>query len=594
METVESARILVISILLICFGSQVRSEASVHRYKIGDPIPFYAEKVGPYQNPSESYAYFDLPFCSSDNVKEKKLDLSEMLNGYRLVYAPYKIEFLVNRTSEVLCRKRLMIEEVSLFRSVLAKDYYMQMYFDELPTWSFLGMVDRQEVDDRSKDKYFLFNHLHFIIYYNKDRVIQINVMSLADKLSLPEVTDDKEVDIEFLYTVVWEETNSTFNKRMEKYTTPSLSPQQITRWFAILNSCWTSVILISCLLIFYWRVLRKDILKYAHDEELADNQEESGWKYIHGDVFRFPTHKSLFAAALGSGTHLLTLMLLIIILGLVGVFRPYARGLLFNAIVIVYAITSGISGYTAVSFYQQLEGTNWMRNLLLTGGLFTGPLFLTFCFLNTVATAYRVTTALPLGAIVAISFLWAFLSSPLLLLGGFVGKSSRSEFQAPCHTSKCPREIPRLRWYRGILPQMALAGFLPFSVINIELQYIMSTAWGHRFDTIYSILSIVFIILLIETALVSVAFTYFQLAAEDHEWWWRSFLRSGSTGLYIFAYCFHYYFALSDMTGFIQASFFFGYMACICYGIFLMLGTLGFCASLLFVRYLYGSIKCE
>ena len=31
--------------------------------------------------------------------------------------------------------------------------------------------------------------------------------------------------------------------------------------------------------------------------------EEESGWKYIHGDVFRFPPHKNLFCAFVGTGT---------------------------------------------------------------------------------------------------------------------------------------------------------------------------------------------------------------------------------------------------------------------------------------------------
>jgi hypothetical protein len=48
---------------------------------------------------------------------------------------------------------------------------------------------------------------------------------------------------------------------------------------------------------------------------------------------------------------------------------------------------------------------------------------------------------------------------------------------------------------------------------------------------TIYSILFIVFIILIIVTAFITVALTYFQLAVEDHRWWWRSFLCGGSTG---------------------------------------------------------------
>ena len=60
---------------------------------------------------------------------------------------------------------------------------------------------------------------------------------------------------------------------------------------------------------------------------------------------------------------------------------------------------------------------------------------------------------------------------------------------------------------------------------------YIFASMWGHKVYTIYSILFIVFIILLIVTAFITVALTYFQLAVEDHRWWWRSFLCGGSTG---------------------------------------------------------------
>ncbi len=35
--------------------------------------------------------------------------------------------------------------------------------------------------------------------------------------------------------------------------------------------------------------------------------------------------------------------------------------------------------------------------------------------------------------------------------------------------------------------------------------------------------------------------------------WWWRSFLCGGSTGIFIFGYCFYYYFARSDMSGLMQ-----------------------------------------
>lgn len=104
--------------------------------------------------------------------------------------------------------------------------------------------------------------------------------------------------------------------------------------------------------------------------------------------------------------------------------------------------------------------------------------------------------------------------------------------FDPPCRTTKYPREIPALPWYRKTVPQMMFAGFLPFSAIYIELYYIFASVWGHKDFTIFSILFVVFGILLIVTATITVVLTYFQLAVEDHHWWWRSMLCGGATGL--------------------------------------------------------------
>ncbi|XP_050234786.1 transmembrane 9 superfamily member 2-like [Mercurialis annua] len=587
---------LTILILLVSLSSSllyVRSDASDHRYQDGDHVPLYANKVGPFHNPSETYRYFDLPFCVPDHLKEKKEALGEVLNGDRLVSAPYTLNFRDDKVSASVCQKKLTKEDVVRFRSAISKDYYFQMYYDDLPIWGFIGKVDKDGKSDSSEYKYYLYQHVQFDILYNKDRVIEVSVR--MDPNSMLDLTEDKEVDAEFLYSVKWKETDITYENRMKKYSLSSSLPHHLEiHWFSIINSCVTVLLLTGFLATILMRVLKNDFVKYAQDDEEADDQEETGWKYIHGDVFRYPKYKSLFAAALGSGTQLFTLTVFIFILALVGVFYPYNRGALFTALVVIYALTSGIAGYTATSFYCQLEGNNWVRNLLLTGCLFCGPLFLTFCFLNTVAIAYSATAALPFGTIVVIVLIWTLVTSPLLVLGGIAGKNSKAEFQAPCRTTKYPREIPQLPWYRSALPQMAMAGFLPFSAIYIELYYIFASVWGHRIYTIYSILFIVFIILLIVTAFITVALTYFQLAAEDHAWWWRSFLCGGSTGLFIYAYCLYYYHARSEMSGFMQTSFFFGYMACICYGFFLMLGTVGFRASLFFVRHIYKSIKCE
>lgn len=49
------------------------------------------------------------------------------------------------------------------------------------------------------------------------------------------------------------------------------------------------------------------------------DVSEESGWKLVHGDVFRAPRHLVLLSALVGTGAQLAMLVLLVILLSIVG-----------------------------------------------------------------------------------------------------------------------------------------------------------------------------------------------------------------------------------------------------------------------------------
>ena len=64
--------------------------------------------------------------------------------------------------------------------------------------------------------------------------------------------------------------------------------------------------------------------------------------------------------------------------------------------------------------------------------------------------------------------------------------------------------------------------------------------------------------------------------------------------GLFIYIYCFFYYFQRSEMFGVLQTSFFFGYMLVISFAFFCMLGFVGFTSSLVFVKQIYKAVKCE
>lgn len=52
-------------------------------------------------------------------------------------------------------------------------------------------------------------------------------------------------------------------------------------------------------------RTVRRDIAKYNRDEEADDALEETGWKLVHGDVFRPPKHAMLLVNFVGTGIQL-------------------------------------------------------------------------------------------------------------------------------------------------------------------------------------------------------------------------------------------------------------------------------------------------
>ncbi|ONK65684.1 uncharacterized protein A4U43_C07F39630 [Asparagus officinalis] len=248
----------VLFVVLIGLGLGV--EGDNHKFKEGDHVPLYANKVGPFHNPSETYRFYDLPFCTPEHVHEKKEALGEVLNGDRLVDAPYELNFREDKQSKTVCKKTLSKQDVAKLRDAVSKDYYFQMYYDDLPFWGFMGKVEKDKLEP-SEYKYLLFKHIHFDILYNNDRVIEINVQT-DPNLSV-DITDDKEVDMEFSYSVTWKKTDIPFDKRMEKYSKSSSMPQHLEiHWFSIINSCVTVLLLTGFLATILMRVLKNDFIK--------------------------------------------------------------------------------------------------------------------------------------------------------------------------------------------------------------------------------------------------------------------------------------------------------------------------------------------
>lgn len=316
----------------------------------------------------------------------------------------------------------------------------------------------------------------------------------------------------------------------------------------------------------------------------------------ISGDVFRNPENPTLFCAAVGVGTQLMTTCFIILLLALSGRVSTTRRGSILACAVITYTLTSIVGGYISTKLYFQMNGKAWARTVVVSAILFPAPVTAVFAWANSVAMAHGSISALPFGTIVTIICLYALVCLPLTLLGGLLAKQyAKKDLEAPTRTTKVAREIPsEIPVYSNRYTFMAVAGFLPFTAIYVELHYVFTSMWGHQVYTMFGVLFCAFCLLVIVTSAITVSLIYFQLSREDHRWWWSAFINGGMIGLFIYGYSFYFYFFNSGMTGFLQASFYFGYMSILSFAIFLMLGSAGFRLSLMFVKYIYGRVKCD
>lgn len=554
------------------------------QYTPGAPVALWTNKVGPYTSPTESYSFYDaLAWCQLANLEHRSLRLGEALSGDHLVKSPYILPFARDVPETQLCETALTAIEVDEFKEAISKRYAYDLLFDDdLPIKLFVG-------ETSGEDKVYLYTHIDFDFSFNGDRVIE----AAASPGNPVELTPHSTATIIFTYSSRWAATTFPFARRAEKFSLRRSREQDI-HWYSIINSLLSVVLLAVFFSSVLLRVVRRDVTHYSHMEFGDDESDDLGWKHIHGDVFRFPHYLTLLSAFLGTGVQLLVLSVILLLLGALEVFHPLARGTVYTAVLSSYALTAWIAGYSSGYAYKQLGGHRWIRNALATVVVFCGPVGAVLTYLHTVALVYQSTRAVPLWTIASIAALWAVVTIPLTLLGAILGKNSSRPFPSPSNPTKIPREVPKCIWYRTPTFMFIMCGLLPFSSIYIEIYSLFSAVWGHRLFQVYELLAIVFVVLNLVTIITTSASVYFQLAVEDYQWWWNSFLYGGSVGVYIMAYSLFYFFLRSPLEGFMQVSFFFGYTLLLSYAFFLMSGTVGFLSGRTFVLFLYGQLKTD
>ena len=613
-----------------------------HEYAEGERVELKVNKLTSTKT-QLPYEYYSLPFCPPDTMDTVAENLGEVLRGDKIMHSNYELKMGVEESCKVLCRKELSKDDAKLFSLRIDEDYRVtDMIVDNLPAATRVvepatlntpqrvitiyergfpvGFKGSAEIPGTSAGANYLYNHHRFVFKYHMEphfegsRIVGFEVEPFSVKhkydggafdASRPLATCTKAKPVShdsppqpvnaageviFTYDVRWEYSDVKWASRWDVYL--YATDEQI-HWFSIVNSLMIVLFLSGMVAMIMMRTLRRDLNRYNDVEAREEAIEESGWKLVHGDVFRAPPRCGLLAVYVGTGVQVLFMGVFTMAFAVLGFLSPANRGGLMSALLLLFVLMGVVAGYVSATLYKSFKGTEWKLTTLKTALMFPGIVASVFFVLNLFIWGEKSSGAVPFTTLLALLAMWFCISVPLVFLGAYFGYS-REAVSYPTKTNLIPRSIPERPWYMTPLFSILVGGVLPFGAVFIELFFILSSIWLHQYYYVFGFLLVVLLILLVTCAEITIVMCYFQLCAEDYHWWWRSFLTAGCSGLYLFLYSLVYMTTKMNMARGVSVLLYVGYMAIASYSFFTLTGTVGFLACWYFVRIIYAAVKVE
>ena len=167
----------------------------------------------PFNNPTETYRYYSLPFCTEHSTKEQEseaaleqdVELSHNFRGAKIIAgerhrmrtgehlvgdrresSPYEVSFDDSVEWRLLCKVHVVSKDLEKFKEAINNNYFFEMFVEDLPMWGYLGDIGDEDMvagEMMGNSKTYLFTHLNFIIGHNNKQVVSAKVTTDVSSL---------------------------------------------------------------------------------------------------------------------------------------------------------------------------------------------------------------------------------------------------------------------------------------------------------------------------------------------------------------------------------------------------------------------------
>ncbi|EAN94265.1 hypothetical protein C3747_13g175 [Trypanosoma cruzi] len=611
-------------------------------YSEGETVPFMVNSLRSLKELFPQ-GYYNLPFCAPEFIKTKPEALGEVIWGDRIQNSLYSVNMKKNSTCtklpdcDVVANNRNIRNNIDKLEKYIEKGYRGFMNVDNLPVFGdglpeYLASCKFQSKDmqynyyrgypigvpRQCAGKTLINNHLDFVIDYNtaprdseKFMVVGLRVTPHSIKHdiggnSCSEALVFRRGEMNFLstddvregatvywtYSVTWQPSNVIWATRWDAYLHSSIADTSASfHWLYVCGSLLIVILCATSVATVLMRALHKDFNRY-NSLDPEDNQEETGWKLVHADVFRPPDRAPLLASLTGTGFQVLSMFTGVLLFALLGFLSPARRGALLTAIIILFVFMSTVAGYVCGFLLKYFNRREW-KHVFFCGCAFPGTVFGVYAFANMINWAHGSTDTVSFSVLFTIFLLWMLISLPLTFLGASF--SFRQDPPAnPVRVGRLAREIPPQMWANSPSFLYVIPPIFPLSTIILELNFVLQALWAGQVYYVFGFLALVFLLWIAITALMTVFHLYYVLCYENHQWWWISFILSGGLGIHVFIYSIYFYCTQLAISSFASSLLYFMYMGLLSCAYGLAAGAIGLTSGICFVRTIYASIKVD